>query len=99
MYNPLLPPSVKGSKVILDIFKQQSDEIRSIPPAVLFEKTSEKIPENSQKNIRDIFELIFNTFANLQVGKYAEFHISSNKHWASNKRLPQVSPTPNSFKI
>ena len=54
MYNPLLPHSVKGSKVILDIFEQQSDEIRSIPPAVLFEKTSEKISENSQKNICDI---------------------------------------------
>ena len=30
-------------------------------------------------------ELIFSIFANLQVGKYAEYRISSNMHQASNK--------------
>ena len=30
-------------------------------------------------------ELIFSIFANLQVGKYAEYCISSNKHLALNK--------------
>ena len=41
-----------------------------------------------------VTELIFNIFADLQVGKYAEYHISSNKRWASNKHFPLISTAP-----
>ena len=34
-------------------FKEESDEISSIPPTVFFEKNFWKFLENSQKNIRD----------------------------------------------
>ena len=34
----LLPPGVKVLKVVLEIFKEQSHEIRSVPQAVFFEK-------------------------------------------------------------
>ena len=44
-------------------------------------------------------ELIFSIFANLQAGKNAEFHTSSNKYQASNKFFPLMSPAPNNFKI
>ena len=43
MYDPFLPPSVKGLKDVLEIFKEQSDDIRSVPPAVFFEKAILKI--------------------------------------------------------
>ena len=33
-------------------------------------------------------ELMFGPFASLQVGKYAEYYILSNKYWISNKRCP-----------
>ena len=39
MCNLSLPPGVKGLKVVLGIFKEQSYEIRSILPAVFFENT------------------------------------------------------------
>ena len=38
MYDLSLPPGVKGLKGVLKIFKEQSDEIRSILPVVFFEK-------------------------------------------------------------
>ena len=38
-----LPPGVKGLKGVLEIFKEQSDEIRGVPPAVFFEKAVLKI--------------------------------------------------------
>ena len=40
MYNLLLPSAAEGLKDILEIFKEQSDKIRSIQPAVLFEKVA-----------------------------------------------------------
>ena len=43
----------KCLKCILEIFKEESDEISSIPPTVFFEKNFWKFLENSQKNIRD----------------------------------------------
>ena len=39
--------------------------------------------KNSLKKF--VTQLIFSIFTNLQVGKYAEYCISSNKHQASNK--------------
>ena len=39
MYNHLLLSGIKDLKGVLKIFKEQSDEIRSILPAVFFEKT------------------------------------------------------------
>ena len=39
-------------------------------------------------------ELIFSLFATHQVGKYAEYCISPNKHWASNKCHPLISAAP-----
>ena len=49
MYDLLLPPCVKGLKGVLEFFKEQSGEIRNVPPAVLFEKavlkTFRKFPE------------------------------------------------------
>ena len=38
MYDLLLPPSLKGLADVLEIFEEQSGEIRSIPSAVFFEK-------------------------------------------------------------
>ena len=38
-----LPPGVKGLKGVLEIFKEQSDEIRGVPLAVFFEKAVLKI--------------------------------------------------------
>ena len=37
MFDILLPPGVKGLKVVLEIFKEQSLEIRSIPRAVFLQ--------------------------------------------------------------
>ena len=37
MFDLLLPPGVKGLKVVLEIFKEQSLEIRSIPRAVFLQ--------------------------------------------------------------
>ena len=90
--------SIKGSKDLLEIFKEQSDEIRSIPPAVFFEKAVLKI---FKKFLDKTFvnDYIFSIFANIKVGKYAEYRISLNKHWTSNKSLPLISIAPNSFKI
>ena len=45
MCDLLLPPGVKGLKSVLEIFKEQSDEIRSVPPAVFFQKAVLKIFE------------------------------------------------------
>ena len=38
-----LPPGVKGLKGVLEIFKEQSDEIRGVPSAIFFEKPVLKI--------------------------------------------------------
>ena len=43
MYDLLLRPSIKALKDVLKIFKEQSDEIRSVSPAVFFEKAVLKI--------------------------------------------------------
>ena len=43
MYELLLPPCLKVLKGILEIFKEQSNEIRSVPPSVLFEEVVLKI--------------------------------------------------------
>ena len=43
MYELLLPPCLKVLKGILEFFKEESKEIRSVPPAVLFEKAVLKI--------------------------------------------------------
>ena len=43
MYDLLLSPSLKGLKDVLEIFEGQSDKIRSVPPAVFFEKAVLKI--------------------------------------------------------
>ena len=43
MYGLLLPPGVKGLKDVLEVFKEKSDEIRSVPPTVFFEKAVLKI--------------------------------------------------------
>ena len=47
MYELLLPLCLKGLKGILEFFKEQSKEIRSVPLAVLFEETVLKFLENS----------------------------------------------------
>ena len=36
MYDLLLSPGIKGLKGVLEILKEQSHKIRSIPPAVVF---------------------------------------------------------------
>ena len=41
-YN-LVPPDVEGLKGALEVFKEQSEEIRSVPPVVFFGKTILKI--------------------------------------------------------
>ena len=41
MYDLLISPGVKGLKVVPKIFKKQSHEIRSVPPAVFFESCFE----------------------------------------------------------
>ena len=41
-YN-LVPTDVRGLKGALEVFKEQSEEIRSVPPAVFFGKTVLKI--------------------------------------------------------
>ena len=38
MHDLLLPPDVKGLKIVLEIFEEQSHEMRSISPSVFFEK-------------------------------------------------------------
>ena len=38
MYDLLLLPNIKRLKDVLEIFKEQSDKIRSFPPAVFFEE-------------------------------------------------------------
>ena len=38
MYDLLLPPCVKGLEGVLEVFKEQSGEIRNVPSAVSFEK-------------------------------------------------------------
>ena len=38
-----LPPGVKGLKGVLEIFKEQSDEIIGVPSAMFFEKPVLKI--------------------------------------------------------
>ena len=43
MYDLLLPSGITGLKGVQEIFKEQSDEIRNIPPAVFFEKTVPKV--------------------------------------------------------
>ena len=47
MYEHLLPPCLKGLKSILEFFKEQSKEIRSVPSAVLFEEAVLKILRKS----------------------------------------------------
>ena len=42
---------------------------------------------------------MFSIFASLQVGKYAEYCISSNKHWALNKCCPVISVAPSGIHI
>ena len=94
MYDLLLPPSVKGLKDVLEIFKKQ-DEIKRLTSCVLCESCSGNFQKIPRKTFMAAF--IFNIFANLQVDKYAEYCISSNKCWASNKHLPLISTVPNSF--
>ena len=43
MYKRLLPPGIKRLKDALEIFKKQSDQIRSIPLTVVSEKAVLKI--------------------------------------------------------
>ena len=43
MYYLLLHPGIKGLEGVLEIFMEQLDDIRSIPPAVFFEKAVLKI--------------------------------------------------------
>ena len=43
MHYLFLPSGVKGLKGVLEIFKEKSDRIRSVRPAVLFEKAVPKI--------------------------------------------------------
>ena len=43
MYDLLLQLCIKRLKVVLEIFKERSNEIRSVLPAVLFEKAVLKI--------------------------------------------------------
>ena len=43
MYDLLLQSGVKGLKGVLQIFKEYSDEIKSVPPALFFEKTALKM--------------------------------------------------------
>ena len=54
------------------------------------------LEKHSLKNICDRAHI--SKFANLQVGKYAGYCFSSNKHQTSNKCRPVLSPAPNSFK-
>ena len=37
MYDLLLPPGIKGLKGDLELFKEQSEKIRSVSPTTLFE--------------------------------------------------------------
>ena len=43
MYDLLSPPGINELKGVLEFFKEKSDEIRNVPPAVLFEKAILKI--------------------------------------------------------
>ena len=52
-FDLLLPSGIKMFKMYSGDFKEESDEISSIPPTVFFEKNFWKFLENSQKNIRD----------------------------------------------
>ena len=43
MHDLLLPPGVKELKGVLEIFKEQSHEIKSVPQVMFFEKAVLKI--------------------------------------------------------
>ena len=43
MYDLLSSPGINELKGVLEFFKEKSDEIRNVPPAVLFEKAILKI--------------------------------------------------------
>ena len=68
MYDLLLPPDDKELKGVLEIFKKESDEVRSVSPAVFFVKAVLKIfrkfPEKTF-----VTELIFRIFVSLRSWK------------------------------
>ena len=68
MYDLFLPPRSKALKDVLEILKEQSDEIRSIPPAVFFEKavlkTFRKFLEKFLSLLEEIwYELSYGCFS------------------------------------
>ena len=86
MYDFLLPPGIKGLKVILEIFKEQSHKISSVLPAVFFEKVVYKI-------FRKFLE------KHLWQSSYSAYLQTFKLVNMLNTLFPQISTTPNSFKI
>ena len=52
IYDLLLPPGVKRLVGVLEIFKELSDQIRSVSPAVFFEKAVLKNGTAVKKKVR-----------------------------------------------
>ena len=68
MHDLLLPPDVKGLKIVLEIFEEQSHEMRSISPSVFFEKVVLNIFRKSlEKHLwQSSYSAYFQTFRYLQ---------------------------------
>ena len=97
MYELLLPPRVKGLKDVLGIFKEQSDEIRSVPPVVFFEKAVLKI---SRKYLEK------HSWESSCLAYLLTFKLTNmlNPIFPEISAKPQISaslidPAPNSFRI
>ena len=86
MYDLLLTPGIKGLKVALEIFKEQSHKTRSVLPAVFFEKVVLNI---FRKILDDPLQSLYSAYFTFSTFKLA------NK---LNTIFPQISTAPNTFK-
>ena len=86
MYNLLLAPGIKGLKVALEIFKEQSHKTRSVLAAVFFEKVVLKI---FRKILDDPLQSLYSAYFTFSTFKLAN---------QLNTVFPQISTAPNSFK-
>ena len=93
MFHLLLPSGIKGLKVSCRYLRNNHTKSEAPHQLLCLKKTVLKMFKKTPRTT-SVTKPILSIFASLEIGKYIEYHISSNKRRASNQHRPLISAAP-----